>query len=432
MSKENRRRVIIISLDATGRRDMEFMSKLPNFGRLIEEGAFCDKVYSVYPSLTYPAHTSIATGLKPNHHRIVNNTLFQVDREKPDWLYKEKYIQGKTIVDVAKEKKMKTAILLWPVMGGAKADYVLPEIMVTRKHQNQIVSCMVNGTPLYLYELNSKFGHLRKGITQPYLDDFLIECAKYTIDKYDPDMMMIHLCDVDTHRHNFGATGPEIEAALRRHDERLGILEEALAKKRPMDNTTFIVLGDHCQIDMHTIVYINKLFLDKGYITVRDGKITDYKAVVKECDGSAYVYLNKKCENDEAFIEELADTLNEIKNDERFGIEEIFTKEEAKEMGADEECFCMIEGKPGYYFLNEFEVLTEPVSETKNLKMLATHGCLNTKEENMTFFAAKGKGIKKGARVEEMHLWDEGPTIAKLMGGSLPDADGRIVTEILE
>lgn len=92
----------------------------------------------------------------------------------------------------------------------------------------------------------------------------------------------------------------------------------------------------------------------------------------------------------------------------------------------------MIEGKKGYYFLNEYDVLTEKVSETKNLRMLATHGCLNTKEENITFFCAAGYGIKKGARVESMHLWDEGPTIASLMGGSLPEADGRVLAEILE
>lgn len=431
MSK-NGQRILIVSLDATGRRDMEFMKTLPNFSNLVKEGVFCDRVYSVYPSLTYPAHTSIVTGKMPNHHRIVNNTLFQPDRKKPDWMYKEKYIQGKTIVDVAKEKKFKTATLLWPVMGGAKVSMNIPEVMVTRKHQNQIMACIANGTPLYLLEMQKKFGHLRKGITQPALDDFLCECAKYTIEKYDPDLLMIHLCDVDTNRHNFGVEGPEITEALKRHDRRLGELIDSLKKTRSMDKTTIIVLGDHCQIDMHTIVYINKLFLDKGWITVENDVITDYKVIVKECDGSAYVYLNPDYEQDEAFIEALTDVLNEIRKDDTYGIEEIFTREELTELGADEEAFCMIEGKRGFYFLNEFDTLTEKVSETKNLKMLATHGCLNTKEENITFFCASGYGIKKGATVESMHLWDEGPTIASLMGGSLPEADGRVLTEILE
>lgn len=432
MGKEGKQRLIMVSLDATGKQDMEFMLKQPNFSKFVEEGCFCDTVYSVYPSLTYPAHSAIVSGKMPNHHRIVNNTRFQPKRHKPDWLYKEKYINGKTVVDVAKEQGLTVATLLWPVMGGAKVKYNLPEVMVTRKYSNQIIACLTNGTPKYLLEVNKKFGHIRKGISQPALDDFVMESAKYTIEKYDPDVMLIHFTDVDTQRHHFGVHHDEVTAGLIRHDKRLGELEEYLKKMRPMDKTTFVVLGDHCQVDMHTIVYLNKYFLDKGFLTVKNGHIDKYKAIAKEADGSCYIYLNKKYAKDEAFLEELTDTLNEMKKDERLGIEEIFTSEEAKEMGADENCFCLIEGKEGYYFLNEFDVLTEAVKDTKNNKMFATHGCLPTKPGNITFFAAKGYGIKKGARVESMHLWDEGPTIAKILGGSLPEADGRVVDEFLD
>lgn len=432
MDKKSKHRIIMISLDAVGKRDMEFMLKLPNFSKMVENGAFCDTVYSAYPSLTYPAHTCIVTGKTPDHHGIVSNTRIQPSRKNPDWLYKRKFIKGTTIVDEAKKKGYKIAALLWPVMGGAKIDYNIPEVLVTRKYQTQVTACLANGTPLYLLDVNKRFGSIRKGTEQPALDDFIMACTQYTIEKYDPDMMLIHFTDVDTNRHHHGAEGPEIEAALRRHDERIGKIKEWLAKTRPMENTTFIVLGDHCQIDMHTIVYLNKLFLDKGYLTVKNGKIVDYKAYAKTCDGSAYVYLNEKYAADEAFVEELTDTLNEAKKNESLGIEEIYTREEAAEMGADSECFVMVEGKPGYYFLNEFDVLTEKVSETQNHRMFATHGCLPTKEENITFFAAEGYGIKKGARVESMHLWDEGPTIAKVMGVNLPGADGEVIKEFLK
>lgn len=432
MNSTGKQRLIMVSLDATGKQDMEYMLSKPNFKTFKEEGAFCDTVYSVYPSLTYPAHSAIVSGLKPDHHRIVNNTRFQPSREKPDWLYKEKYINGKTIVDVAREKGMTIATFLWPVMGGAKVDYNIPEVLVTRKYQTQVTACLLNGTPGFLLDVNKRFGNIRHGVKQPDLDDFLMECVKYTIEKYDPDMLMIHFTDVDTNRHDFGVHHEEVTKALDRHDKRLGILEEWLKKTRPMDKTTFVVLGDHCQIDTHTIVYPNKVFLDKGFLSVKNGKITSYKVIAKDADGSCYIYLNPKYEQDEAFLEELTDTLNEMKKDERLGIEEIFTKEEAQKLGADSNCFCMLEAKDGYYFLNETEKLTEPVKDTKNLKMFATHGFLPTKESNITFFAAKGYGIKKGATVESMHLWDEGPTLAKLLGGSLPNVDGRIIEEFLE
>lgn len=427
-----KQRLIIVSLDATGKQDMEFMCSLPNFKKIVDNGAFCDTVYSVYPSLTYPAHTAIVSGRMPDRSGIVNNTHFQPKRNTPDWLYKKKFINGKTIVDVALEKGMTVASLLWPVMGGAKIKYNIPEVLVTRKFQTQVTACLANGTPKYLLEINNKFGHIRHGVSQPALDDFLMEAAKYTIEKYDPDMMLIHLTDVDTNRHNFGVHHEKAKEALIRHDKRIGELLEYLEKTRSMDKTTFIVLGDHCQIDTHTIVYPNKLFLDKGFITVKNGKIRNYKAIAKEADGSCYVYINPKYSGDIAFMEELTDTLNEMKKDESLGIQEIYTGEEAAKMGADRNCFCIMEGKNGYYFQNEFEVLTEPVKDTKNLKMLATHGYLPTKEDNITFFAAMGYGIKKGARTESMHLWDEGPTIAKLLGGALFRPDGKVIEEFLE
>ena len=106
MEKNGRRRVVMISLDAVGKRDMEYLLQKPNFKKIVENGAFCSNVSSVYPSLTYPAHSSIVTGMTPDHHRIVTNTKLQPNNKTPDWRYKEKYIQAKTIVDIAKEKGM--------------------------------------------------------------------------------------------------------------------------------------------------------------------------------------------------------------------------------------------------------------------------------------------------------------------------------------
>ena len=56
------KRVMIISFDAVGRADLEFLKSLPNFGSFLQGAALCDHVNSVYPSVTYPAHTSIVTG----------------------------------------------------------------------------------------------------------------------------------------------------------------------------------------------------------------------------------------------------------------------------------------------------------------------------------------------------------------------------------
>ena len=75
------KRLIVVSLDALSSIDFDMFSKLPNFKKFIRHAACCRQVRSVYPSLTYPAHTSIVTGRTPAHHGIVNNILLQPERQ---------------------------------------------------------------------------------------------------------------------------------------------------------------------------------------------------------------------------------------------------------------------------------------------------------------------------------------------------------------
>ena len=63
---------------------------------------------------------------------------------------------------------------------------------------------------------------------------------------------------------------------------------------------------------------------------------------------------------------------------------------------------------------------------------IKTHGYSPFKEDYTTIFMASGKGIKKGAVIEKMSLIDEGPTMARLMGLGLKEADGRVIYEILD
>ena len=62
IKKSTSQRLIMISLDAVGQRDLAYLCTLPNFKRLWERAAKCAHVQSVYPSITYPAHVSIVTG----------------------------------------------------------------------------------------------------------------------------------------------------------------------------------------------------------------------------------------------------------------------------------------------------------------------------------------------------------------------------------
>ena len=69
----------MISLDAVARPDAERLLRLETLSALAQEGVFCDNVRTVYPTLTYPIHTSLLTGCYPDRHGVGHNQPFQPD-----------------------------------------------------------------------------------------------------------------------------------------------------------------------------------------------------------------------------------------------------------------------------------------------------------------------------------------------------------------
>jgi len=430
-SSRDHQRMILISLDAVGAKDIPYLCTLPNFKRLWNRAAKCAHVQSVYPSITYPAHVSIVTGKKPVHHGVINNTRLQPKRPDPDWMWQRKFVKGTTLYDEAMKKGWKVASLLWPVTAKSRITYNLPEVFANRPWQNQIMVSAFNGSAVYELILNHKFGHLRDGVHQPALDNFVHASALYTIKCYNPDMMMIHFTDVDTNRHIYGVEHEKITDALNRHDKRLGELMEALETTGDMDKTTVVILGDHYQFQTERVVYFNYLFKQEGLLRSEGDVITDYTYLSKNCDGCTYIYENPKKKPSKEEFEKLTRLLEKCQKDPIYGIDRIFTGKEAGEMGADDTCVYLIEAKAPVFYLDACHTLTEPVSQMKKGKMRGTHGYLPDKPDYETFFMAFGYGIREGVELPSMHLYDEGPTLAKIMDVILPDADGKCLTEIL-
>ena len=401
----NKRRMIILSLDAVGGRDLAYMETLPNFGLFFKRAAGCGEVVSVYPSLTYPAHVSIVTGRYPKNHGIVNNLQVQPEREPSDWFWQ-------------------------PVMGKARVHYNLPEVLPNRPWQNQLGVCIMNGTPLYEMELQMKFGAMRDGIKQPQLDHFVHASMLHTMEKYRPDLMLVHLTDVDTNRHLYGLDSPEAAAAIRRHDERLGELLGLLSKMGLEEETDVVILGDHCQLDVKEAIYPNYYFVKAGLAEVKNGRIRDWRAIARDCDGCCYIYVkDPKCFGR---TERLLTRMMERENS---GIARMFTRDEAAALGADPECAFVLEAADGYYFQNGWEKYRRKAGASDHHTdfhiQAATHGYLPDRDGYRTFFMAAGPHFSEGARVDKMSLVDEGPTLAGILGLDLGQVDGRAVNELI-
>jgi predicted AlkP superfamily pyrophosphatase or phosphodiesterase len=433
--------VIVLSLDGLATLDFDTFSNLPNFKKYLKEAAYCKTVHTVYPSLTYPAHATIVTGKYPKNHGVISNTLFQPERKEPDWYWYRKYIKADTLYDKAVDKGYKVAALLWPVTGKSKIQLNMPEIFPNRLWQNQIIVSLLGGSPIYQAHLNSKFGHLRKGKKEPELDNFVHECVLHTIKKERPNLMLIHFTDLDAQRHHYGFFSKEASEALNRHDTRLGEIISALKSEGIYDRSTIIIVGDHSSLDEDKIIRLNILLKNNGLLTLDDNnKIKRWKAVNKTCDGSTYIYLKDKTDNET--LKKVHELLsNFLLNPKHFGfentgIEAVYTSLEAASMGADPQCAFMLEAKKGYYFSDELngdlieELDFDKVSNYHFTK--ATHGYNPCKPDYTTMFFASGKGIKPGIIIDRMNLVDEAPTLARLMDINLENTDGRSIDELLE
>ena len=424
--------VIVISFDAVSEEDLEFLSKQPNFSKLIKNGALIKNVESVYPSLTYPAHATIVTGKYPKNHGVINNTVLDFKNDNPDWYWYRKYIKGDTIFDLAEKSGMKTCSILWPVTARSKITYNMPEIFCTKRYDNQIIKSALAGSKIYQVNMNKKFGYLRQGMEEPYLDNFATEVAKKTIRELKPNLILLHLIDSDSQKHKYGIENKEVIESLKRHDERLGEIIESLKLAGIYEDSTIIALGDHSQINVNNVIKLNSILMKNDLINVNGNKIKSYKAIAKSCDGSSYIYLKNK--NDVETRKKVRDILNELKNKYSNVIEEVYNNEEIKNLGADINASFMIEAKRGYYFIDDFlgeaiEVIDES-SKIKH-KLRASHGYLPSRDNYKTFFIAYGKTIKKGVVLEKGKLINHGPTIAKILDIDLRDCDGIVEERIL-
>ncbi len=264
MSSGKAKHLIVISYDAFSEDNWEKASRLPNLSRLIENGVFSTKLKSVYPTLTYVVHTTMMTGVYPDKHGIYHNNPLQpfVGEEDQAWFWFRKDIRVPTVYEALKKHRMKSAAILWPVTGKASIGYNMPEIKAIGR-ENQALKILKNGNPLYCMRLEIKYGKIRKGIDQPYLDDFTVMCGTDTILSKKPELLMIHFIDLDDAKHHYGTDSTQVDQVLLRMDGRIGKMMDAVASAGISEETVFMVLGDHGQKNVRYKVRLNQLLKEE-------------------------------------------------------------------------------------------------------------------------------------------------------------------------
>src|SRR6187402_104114 len=128
--------VVMISVDGLAHFYLDDpKAEMPTIRQLAKEGVRASDMRCSMPTVTWPNHTTLVTGVHPAKHGVIGNNYF--DRTKgqmvpliPDPLFnKEEIVKTPTIYDVAKAAGLKTAAIIWPASrGAATLDWTVPDV----------------------------------------------------------------------------------------------------------------------------------------------------------------------------------------------------------------------------------------------------------------------------------------------------------------
>eukprot|EP01112_Ceratiomyxa_fruticulosa_P004510 TRINITY_DN1504_c0_g1_i2.p1 TRINITY_DN1504_c0_g1~~TRINITY_DN1504_c0_g1_i2.p1 ORF type:complete len:381 (+),score=38.69 TRINITY_DN1504_c0_g1_i2:203-1345(+) len=273
--------LIVISLDGF-RWDylQRNLSLAPNLARLFNTGISAKYMVPCFPSKTFPNHYSIVTGLYPESHGIIANTIWDPTIGYTFTLYNQgpkdaRWWLGEPIWVTAQKAGLKSGIYFWPgseapIQGMYPTYYAAYEGSVTPSQR-----------------VEGLFG---------YLDE-------------DPDIrfMAIYFENVDSIGHDYGPSpSPQLNSAIQTVDEAIGMIITNLEKRDLWDSTNLFVVGDHgmTQMSPDKVVFIDKC------INMSDVYIVDWSPILalipndlnntqniydqlSQCDTNLQVYLKE-------------------------------------------------------------------------------------------------------------------------------------------
>lgn len=428
-------KVIVFSCDAMVYEDILYLLETsPRFKELYAKGSGVKRVKTIYPSVTYPCHTTMSTGAYPNKHGVTNNSEFHPGQLKNvPWNWFADVVKCPDIFAAAKAAGKTTAAVFWPVTGNNQnIDYLVDEYWPQGPEDSKKDCYLRSGTTEELYRVAVEpYMEGLKIRSHPDTDDFLINCCCDIIKHYQPDLLMVHTGDVDAYRHKSGLFTPMVTKGVEDTERWFYQLMDAAKEAGIYEKTNFFLISDHGQMEIVRSVKPNVLFAENGLMDIdENGNMTDWKAYCHSTGMSAQIRL--KDPSDREVWQKTYDLLKMMEYEGVYGISKVYTAEEIDELEHLNGEFSFVVETDGYSSFSEDwkRPIVAPLDITDYRFGRATHGHLPDKGPQPVFFAV-GPDIKEGVYLERRPTVDEAPTYAKILGAEMPWADGVAIDEIL-
>ncbi|MGO2821094.1 MAG: alkaline phosphatase family protein [Brachybacterium tyrofermentans] len=428
-SPRDSRRLVVISVDAMSVVDVPFARTLPNFSRVLA-GSW-GSAEAIYPTVTYPNHTSQTTARTAAGHGIYANELVQPGSRRPDWFWDARAIAAPTIFDLAAAQGLTSAAVGWPVTGWSPSiDIAVPEIWdpagleatlaVLRDAASERGRAYVDAHAAEIgWDSKHRFGQFNTAV------------AVDMIRTDAPDVLFVHLVDVDSARHTTGRFTPEVREAFERVDGWIGEILDALEESGVAEDANVAIVSDHGHVEVGRCLRANNLLVQEGLVRLDDsGEVASWDAWVHGCGLTGQLHLNPEAE--ESAQDRVLDLVDRWVADPEIPIAAFHPLADMREdYGYSGPFLGVLEGTSGTNFQNLWEgrSLYGRFDDDYTF-LLSQHGHL-PEQDIQAVFAMVGPDIVEGGKFSRCTVPDEAATFAHLLGLQFPEADGAAVSEIL-
>lgn len=379
-------KLLVVSVDGLDQRYLdrrdEMHLRIPNIRRMIREGQAAPGVMGIMPTITWPSHTTIISGVTPAVHGIRSNRLPL--SEGGDYPWNAKLLKARTILDAAHDAGRKTASITWPVTVDAPVDFNLPEYFQRRRGgAMDLRSIGSKATPP---DLVNRITAAFPSFPQEWMDDRTRTLATvWILQNEKPDLMLVHMVDLDSEAHDNGPFTREANAILEYTDELIGQMIRALP-----EGYALALVSDHGFEQVDQIVNLNVL--------AKENSVTGIQAM-----GAVVVARTPQAVS---FIQQLA-------ADKKYGIGRQIPVDELKRHSPElANAAGVWESAPGFQFGgggpngSSSEIFAKPHE-------VGNHGHWPTRYRSV--YVLWGSGVKAGT-LPELRLTDLAVRLAEVIG----------------
>ena len=416
--------VLMVSFDGLRPRDIVEGKQrgltLPHFSEALAKGSYSTGVRNALPTITYPNHTTLITGVWPAIHGIAANTTFDPLRKNAEgWYWYTSDIKVPTLWSAVRDKGGNVANLSWPVSVGAPVDENIPEYWRAGTPDDMKLERVLS-SPGLAARLERETGLPVGDVVQntPQGDtNKAIWVAKMMAD-FKPEFLTVHLSAVDENQHKYGPGSAEAHAAIENADAALGMMEDAARAAHP--DEVIVLVSDHGFASITHDVHVTNAFVEAGLVTLDDKhRIASWDAMPWITGGSSAIMLVRP--DDAALKAKVKALLDKLAADPNSGVLRVADENEIARLGGGREPSFWVDYKIGYL---PSGALNGPlVTDTPSVR--GSHGYFPEHAEMHSTFLIEGPGIPAGKNLGEIDMRDIAPTLARVMSVSLPSAQGR-------